>query len=133
MRSVQMRLMTWFGAAVAAAALTLAPLETSAASPKSRSHEKLAARVAARVAAARSAAKVRPQIRTTLKAATGSKRTQRKSVVRVVPAAPSFGQLHGLHATDDALDLKSSVALVVDQETDEVLFSKNPEAVLPIA
>ena len=129
MRSVQMRLMTWFGAAVAAAALTLVPLETSAASPKSRPHEK----PTARVAAAKSTAKAKPQTRTTLRAATGSKRVQRKSVVRVVPAVPSFGQLHGLHATDDELDLKSSVALVVDQETDEVLFSKNPEAVLPIA
>jgi D-alanyl-D-alanine endopeptidase (penicillin-binding protein 7) len=35
--------------------------------------------------------------------------------------------------TDDALDLKSSVALVVDQDTSEVLFSKNDQAVLPIA
>jgi D-alanyl-D-alanine endopeptidase (penicillin-binding protein 7) len=34
---------------------------------------------------------------------------------------------------DDPLDLKSSVALVVDQDTNEVLFSKNPGAVLPIA
>ena len=51
----------------------------------------------------------------------------------VVPARPSFGQVYGLHATDDALDLKSSVALVVDQNTGEVLFSKNPQAVLPIA
>jgi D-alanyl-D-alanine endopeptidase (penicillin-binding protein 7) len=57
------------------------------------------------------------------------KRVKRKAA----PPRPSFGQLYGLHATDDALDLKSSVALVVDQETDEVLFSKNPEAVLPIA
>jgi len=51
----------------------------------------------------------------------------------VAPARPSFGELYGLHATDDALDLKSSVALVVDQHTGEVLFSKNPQAVLPIA
>ena len=51
----------------------------------------------------------------------------------VVPARPSFGQTFGLHATDDVLDLKSSVALVVDQNTGEVLFSKNPQAVLPIA
>jgi serine-type D-Ala-D-Ala endopeptidase (penicillin-binding protein 7) len=51
----------------------------------------------------------------------------------VAPARPSFGQVYGLHATDDALDLKSSVALVVDQHTGEVLFSKNPQAVLPIA
>ena len=51
----------------------------------------------------------------------------------IVPARLSFGQVYGLHATDDVLDLKSSVALVVDQNTGEVLFSKNPQAVLPIA
>jgi len=59
---------------------------------------------------------------------------QRRSVVRVVePAHPSFGQLAGLHSTEDALDLKSAVALVIDQDTREVLFSKNDHAVLPIA
>jgi D-alanyl-D-alanine endopeptidase (penicillin-binding protein 7) len=52
---------------------------------------------------------------------------------RVVPERPSFGQLAGLRDADDALDLKSSVALVVDQDTNEVLFSKNSQAVLPIA
>lgn len=45
----------------------------------------------------------------------------------------SFGQLYGLHRTNDPLDLKSSAALVVDQDTNEVLFAKNSEAVLPIA
>ena len=50
-----------------------------------------------------------------------------------VPARPSEGQLAGLHRGDDPLDLKSSVALVVDQDTDEVLFEKNTRAVLPIA
>jgi D-alanyl-D-alanine endopeptidase (penicillin-binding protein 7) len=45
----------------------------------------------------------------------------------------SFGQLYGLHHTQDPLDLKSSVALVMDQDTNEVVFAKNPEAVLPIA
>ncbi len=48
-------------------------------------------------------------------------------------ARPSFGKAFGLHATQDDLDLKSSVALVVDQDTSEVLFSKNSQAVLPIA
>ena len=33
----------------------------------------------------------------------------------------------------DLLNLKSSVALVIDQNTNEVLFSKNDKAVLPIA
>lgn len=52
---------------------------------------------------------------------------------RVEPARPSFGQIYGLHGASDALDLKSSVALVLDQDTNEVLFSKNSQAVLPIA
>ena len=51
----------------------------------------------------------------------------------VAPLRPSFGQLAGLHGSRDALELKSSVALVIDQETSEVLFSKNDKAVLPIA
>jgi D-alanyl-D-alanine endopeptidase (penicillin-binding protein 7) len=50
-----------------------------------------------------------------------------------VPAHPSFGQLAGLHGAQDPLDLKSSVAFVVDQDTKEVLFRKNELAVLPIA
>ena len=50
-----------------------------------------------------------------------------------VPAQPSFGQLAGLHGEHDALALKSSVALVIDQDTKEVLFSKNDHAVVPIA
>jgi serine-type D-Ala-D-Ala endopeptidase (penicillin-binding protein 7) len=59
-------------------------------------------------------------------------------VIRVahVPAEPprlSFGQQAGLHHMQDELDLKSSVALVVDQDSKEVLFSKNDHAVLPIA
>lgn len=59
---------------------------------------------------------------------------QRRSVVRVVEAPrQSFGQMAGLHGTEDALDLKSSVALVIDQDTHEVLLSKNDHAVLPIA
>ncbi len=45
----------------------------------------------------------------------------------------SFGQIYGLHHTQDPLELKSSVALVVDQDTNEVLFAKNSGAVLPIA
>ena len=60
---------------------------------------------------------------------------QRRSVVRaaVVPPRPSFGQLAGLHSVQDDLDLKSSVALVIDQDTREVLLRKNDSAVLPIA
>lgn len=64
-------------------------------------------------------------------APSGKKRSLSR-VVAVTPK-PSFGQLAGLHSAHDALDLKSSVALVIDQETREVLVSKNDKAVLPIA
>lgn len=53
--------------------------------------------------------------------------------VAFVPPRQSFGQLAGLHEVADPLDLKSSVALVIDQDTNEVLLSKNDQAVLPIA
>ena len=49
------------------------------------------------------------------------------------PARASFGQMAGLHAVNDPLALRSSVALVIDQDTREVLLSKNDQAVLPIA
>ncbi len=58
------------------------------------------------------------------------------SRLQVAPAAPprlSHGQLAGLHTAQDPLSLRSSVALVIDQDTQEVLLSKNDHAVLPIA
>ena len=60
---------------------------------------------------------------------------QRNSVVRAVALEPrsSIGERMGLRAAGDPLDLNSSVALVIDQQTNEVLFSKNDSAVLPIA
>lgn len=51
----------------------------------------------------------------------------------VMAITPSYGQIAGLQGTQDNLKLRSSVALVVDQQTNEVLYSKNDNAVLPIA
>jgi serine-type D-Ala-D-Ala endopeptidase (penicillin-binding protein 7) len=51
----------------------------------------------------------------------------------VVPPKQSYGEMAGLHSGRDELDLKSGVALVIDQDTNEVLFSKNGSTVLPIA
>ena len=64
-----------------------------------------------------------------------AKAKQRSKVRRlaVVKHRPSYGEAAGLHATADELQLKSSAALVVDQQTNEVLYSKNDKAVLPIA
>ncbi len=55
------------------------------------------------------------------------------SAIHFEPAKPSYGQMIGLHESADSLELKSGVALVLDQDTNEVLFSKNSQAVLPIA
>jgi D-alanyl-D-alanine endopeptidase (penicillin-binding protein 7) len=53
---------------------------------------------------------------------------------KALPKRPSFGELAGLHSvSDDQIALKSSVAYVIDQDTQEVLLSKNDQAVLPIA
>ena len=79
------------------------------------------------------AAKVKPAVASKQLATRHGKRVVRVSMVRLQPERPSFGQVYGLHATTDELDLKSSVALVLDQDTNEVLFSKNSQAVLPIA
>jgi D-alanyl-D-alanine endopeptidase (penicillin-binding protein 7) len=66
--------------------------------------------------------------------ATSNKRVApSRAKARVIPLRPSEGQVAGLHRADDPLDLRSSVALLVDQDTEEVLFAKNEHAVLPIA
>lgn len=63
-----------------------------------------------------------------------SKRAVNASLVRVaVQPRLSEGERLGLRGSDDPLDLNSSVALVIDQDTGDVLFSKNESAVLPIA
>jgi D-alanyl-D-alanine endopeptidase (penicillin-binding protein 7) len=76
--------------------------------------------------------KSKPQVkRVVVKAKVAKKNTASRMVAASKPS--SYGQLAGLHGLHDALDLKSSVALVVDQDTQEVLFRKNDLAVLPIA
>ena len=45
----------------------------------------------------------------------------------------SAGDMAGLNLTHDPLDLKSSVALVLDENNSEVLFEKNANVALPIA
>jgi len=68
-----------------------------------------------------------------LKSSSGVVNAQSVTRTSSGPARTSFGQRAGLHDTADPLDLRSSVALVIDQDTQQVLFSKNPDAVLPIA
>lgn len=62
-----------------------------------------------------------------------SKTRNRVAQASVAPARPSFGDVAGLGAAADALGLKSNAVMVIDQNTQEVLFNKNGTAVLPIA
>jgi len=65
---------------------------------------------------------------------TVAKHSVKSGVVRVAtPPIPSVEQRLNLHASPEALAFNSSVAFVVDQQTNEVLFAKNDSAVLPIA
>jgi D-alanyl-D-alanine endopeptidase (penicillin-binding protein 7) len=118
--------------ALALALLSLLPIAPGTAEAASASKSKPAAG-AKQQARSGSKAKPRASAKSRAKAGPSRKAGPRKKVRRAAPRPPSVGQLTGLRATEDPLSLQSSVALVVDQETDEVLFSKNSEAVLPIA
>jgi D-alanyl-D-alanine endopeptidase (penicillin-binding protein 7) len=58
---------------------------------------------------------------------------QRVAYSPAARAVPSMGDMEGLNQVHDALDLKSNVALVLDQGNAEVLFDKNADVPLPIA
>lgn len=110
--------------------------QASAVVHKSVAHKSRSARKA-------KAVKVRPTVRASQSARTArfaralppisSPKMSGAAASMSAASGASFGQLYGLHHTPDPLDLKSSVAFVMDQDTNEVLLSKNSEAVLPIA
>lgn len=120
------KFVTAAGVAVAGLAIVAAPADALAARKKAPVAAAQSTSSAKRVALRTPAAS-----RTVVK--TRSTAVRRVPVAAIVPARPSFGQIFGLHDTHDELDLKSSVALVMDQDTNEVLISKNAQAVLPIA
>ena len=59
--------------------------------------------------------------------------TVTRSSESTVEARPSFATALGLRGQHDDLSLKSSVAMVVNQDTNEVYFEKNSSVSLPIA
>jgi len=64
----------------------------------------------------------------------GKRKVTYQRVVSVGPSlSPTMGDLAGLNLTRDALDLKSNVAFVLDQQNSEILFEKNAGVALPIA
>ena len=123
------------------AASTKVPAKRASASTKSTSRKVATAKPKKVVASKQAATRVKVQMVGGKKPTARQLAAQRKAdrpakaaVVRVAaPARLSMGEQLGLRASDDRLDLNSSVALVIDQDTNEVLFSKNDAAVLPIA
>jgi len=59
--------------------------------------------------------------------------TVTRSSAPVVPAMPSLATALGLRNQRDQLNLKSTVVLVVNQDTKDVYYEKNPSVSLPIA
>ena len=99
----------------------------ASAQKKSRTQQRVAVKSASK-------AKVRVAAKSGKRSIASSARSSKSSFVRVsMTPRLSTGERLGLRNSSDALDLNSSVALVVDQLTGEVLYSKNDSAVLPIA
>ena len=98
---------------------------------------RVTARLSAREKVARGQAASRTRGATKVQTASRGHRLSPHRLAQAVqheaPVRLSFGQMAGLRAADDPLELKSSVALVLDQDTRQVLLSKNDHAVLPIA
>jgi D-alanyl-D-alanine endopeptidase (penicillin-binding protein 7) len=106
--------------------------DSRASSPKQRSDNKQVnkQKTTREVGAAKRADKTKKpknpkQVRTTV--------VPKKAAVGNSPARVSQGTSLGLGKHVDELNLKSSVAMIVDQQTLQVLFEKNPQSVLPIA
>jgi len=103
------------------------------------SQEATKAKRASQTSSAKQTAEAKPAFKRIAAQAAQSQKVKKIARVGAATAAvalaarPSFGQLAGLHEVQDHLDLKSSVAYVMDQDTQEVLLSKNEQAVLPIA
>ncbi len=59
--------------------------------------------------------------------------TDSETALQSILPRRSMGHAAGLHKVEDALQLGASAALVLDAGTREVIYDKNPDAVLPIA
>lgn len=115
--------------------LSISPSEALAApATKSAVHKKSGAKKAV---GKKSTAKARKTARTaknTRSARLSKIKAQKRSFARKPKhRAPSMAMRAGLRKTPDPLELSSSVAYMVDQDTGEVFFGKNSDVQLPIA
>ena len=124
--------------APARAVTTRSAVPAKAAATRSVAGQPRQAATTSRSAAQTAAASRSTTGTSSLKVASSSSRSARMARVSyaprsVEPARLSIGQAIGLRLVDDPLDLRSSVAMVIDQQTGEAIFQKNADAVLPIA
>jgi D-alanyl-D-alanine endopeptidase (penicillin-binding protein 7) len=113
----------------ASSAVTATAATAADAAPKKHQTKKGKARQPLRIAAADTGERV---IKRVIKV-NGHRKVVYQRMVVAAPAVPTMGDLAGLNMTHDPLDLKSNVALVLDQANSEVLFEKNSNVALPIA
>ncbi|HWW71884.1 MAG TPA: serine hydrolase [Duganella sp.] len=114
----------------ASAGLTAAQAATAdTAAPKKAHVKKSKARQPVRVAAAEASERMVKRVTKV----NGRRKVVYQRMITAAPPVPTMGDLAGLSATHDPLDLKSNVALVLDQANSEVLFEKNSNVALPIA
>ncbi|SHN40653.1 D-alanyl-D-alanine endopeptidase (penicillin-binding protein 7) [Duganella sacchari] len=111
----------------ASAAIAAPATDASGAAPK-KTHVKKKRQVV-RIAAADAGDRV---VKRVIKV-NGKRKVVYQRVIAAAPPVPTMGDLAGLSSTHDPLDLKSNVALVLDQANSEVLFEKNSNIALPIA
>lgn len=106
---------------------------------KKATYKKAATRKAVAAPAGRMKAKAGYRTKTSaLKTSKGKRlvaysRSRSRSSLSRYTAPLSTGDRLGLNRTENLLGLNSNAALVLDESTSEVLFSKNSNAVLPIA
>ncbi|BDX21597.1 hypothetical protein TUM22923_09180 [Polynucleobacter sp. TUM22923] len=107
--------------------LALTPISVVAANPTAQNSKssKPAAKPASKVDSKQAAKSSKKQKRVRV--------TVTRTTEPLVAARPSFATALGLRGQHDDLSLKSSVAMVVNQDTKEVYFEKNPSVSLPIA
>ncbi|ELX10391.1 MULTISPECIES: D-alanyl-D-alanine endopeptidase [Oxalobacteraceae] len=114
----------------AATAVTATPAQAAdGAASKKHQVKKGKARQPVRVAAAEAGERV---VKRVIKV-NGRRKVVYQRIIAAAPPVPTMGDLAGLNMTRDPLDLKSNVALVLDQANSEVLFEKNSNVALPIA
>lgn len=102
----------------------------AAKSPKST---RTAAPAPSKKKAATAAKPVRTPVGASAKVKGSSKVASRAKPIVYVPAEPTVGQASGLHQALDPLALNTGSAIVLDADTQEIVYEKNAKAILPIA